>query len=94
MSWNARILNAGPLAFFREHVTVADTTGLNLDAHFSRTRLGNLAFENLEIGSRLRNLGRLHRCYCDFRSCHGASFEFSAMVLPRVAWESGAQVWF
>ena len=35
MSWNAGILNSGPAAFFREHVTVADTAGLHLDAHLS-----------------------------------------------------------
>src|ERR1700726_3066784 len=54
MSWNAGILNAGPSAFFREHVTVADTTGLHLDAHVSYTRLRNLALDDLEICSRLR----------------------------------------
>ena len=38
VSWNAGILNSGPIAFFREQVTVADTTGLHLDAHLSYTR--------------------------------------------------------
>ena len=53
MSWNAGILNAGPRAFFREHVTVANTTGLHLDPHLSCTRLRNLALDDLEICSRL-----------------------------------------
>ena len=35
VSWNAWILNSGAGAFFREYVTVANTTGLHPDAHFS-----------------------------------------------------------
>ena len=54
-----------------------NTTGLNFDTHFSSTRRGNFPLNDLEICSRLRNLRRLHWNYCDFRSCHGASFEFS-----------------
>ena len=47
MSGNAGILNSGPLAFLREHVTVANATGLHLDAHLSCTRLRNLALDDL-----------------------------------------------
>ena len=70
MSWNARILNAGPLAFFCEHVAVADAAGLYLDAHLPRARLRNLALDDLEIGSRFRNLRHFHWRDCDFCSCH------------------------
>ena len=74
--WDAGVLNAGPLPFFREHVTVADATGLHLDAHLSYTRLRNLALDDLEIGSPLGNLRHLHGRYCDFCCCHKSSFEF------------------
>jgi hypothetical protein len=73
VSGDAGIFNSWP-PFFREHVTVAHTAGLNLDAHFSYTRVRNFPFDNLEIGSRLGNLRRLHWCYCDLCSCHDASF--------------------
>src|SRR5438046_1729973 len=73
MPWNARILNSGPRALFREHVTVADAAGLHLDEHVSCAWLRNLSLDNLEIGSRLRNLGHLHWCDCDSCSCHNAS---------------------
>src|SRR5271165_6846334 len=80
VSWNAGILNSGPSAFFREHVAVANTTGLHLDTHVSDTWLRNLALDDLEIGSRLRNLRYLHCCYCD-SCCHKSSFEFSAISI-------------
>jgi hypothetical protein len=51
VSWNAGILNSGPGAFFREHVTVANTTGLYFDPYLSCTRLRNLALDDLEISS-------------------------------------------
>ena len=35
MSWNAGILNSRPKPFFREHITVANTTSLNPNAHLS-----------------------------------------------------------
>ena len=60
VSWNAGILNAGPSAFFREHVTVAHTTGLYLDAHVSYAWLRNRALDDLEIASRLWNLRHFH----------------------------------
>ncbi len=71
MSGNARILNSGPCALFREHITVAHTTGLHLDPHVSCTRLRNLALDDLEISSGTGDLRYLHRCYCDCCSCHG-----------------------
>jgi hypothetical protein len=77
VSRNARILNARPQAFFREHVTVANTTGLYLDAHLSWTRLRNLALDDLEISSRFGNLRNLHWCRLwfdrDSERCHESS---------------------
>src|SRR5206468_12316646 len=67
---NARILNPGPEAFFCQHVAVADTASLHLDAHLPWTGLGNLALDDLEIASRLRNLRDFHWCYCDSCRCH------------------------
>jgi len=69
VSGNAGKLNAGPRAFFREHVTVASTTGLHLDPHVSYPRRGNLALDDLEIGSRCRNLRYLHGCDGDAGVC-------------------------
>jgi hypothetical protein len=81
MAWDAGVLNPWPRAFFRERVTVANTTGLHLDADLSGTRIRNLALDDLEIASRASNLCRLHRCYPDFCSCHIASHEFLNIVL-------------
>src|SRR5207247_6813668 len=83
VSRNARILNTGPLAFLREHVAVAHATGLDLDAHLPGTRLRNLALDDLERGSRLGHLRRLHCCHSD--GCHVASFEFSTVCWKRLA---------
>ena len=62
MSGNTGILNSWPSAFFREHVTVADTAGLHFDEHLSRTRLRNFVLDDLEIASRLADLYCLHWC--------------------------------
>src|SRR5262245_1393457 len=70
MSRNARILNSWPFSFFSESVTVTNTTSLHLDEYLSDTRFGNLAFNNLEICFRLRNLRYLHFC------CHKSSLNF------------------
>jgi hypothetical protein len=86
VSWNTRVLNSGPRAFFRKNVTVADATGLHLDPHVSRARLRYLAVDDLEFSSRLRDLRHLHWCYCgDWSYCgarryhdHITSVEFSA----------------
>src|SRR5262250_2603855 len=56
VSGNARILNSGPGALFREHVTVADTTGLHRDANLSCARFRNLALDNFKVSSGFGNL--------------------------------------
>src|SRR5579862_7026057 len=73
MSGSAGILNPGPKAFFREAVTVANTTRLHLDPDLSGTRLRNLALDDLEIGSRLGNLCYFHRSNCEGCRCHMCS---------------------
>src|ERR1700730_7413688 len=77
VSRHARVFDARPQTLFCEHVTVTDTTGLHLDAYLFWTRLGNLAVDNLEIGSCLRNHRYLHWCYCDPRRCHMSSHDSS-----------------
>jgi hypothetical protein len=60
VSWNAWILNAGPLAFLCERVTMAHPACLDLDAHFPHTWYGYISFHNLKFCSRLGNLHRFH----------------------------------
>ena len=74
VSGNARVIDAGETVLCK-HVTVAHTAGLNLDAHLPCIGIWNVALDNFEIGARLRNLSRLHWCYCEFCSCHDASYE-------------------
>jgi hypothetical protein len=62
VSWNAGILDSGPISFHGQHVTVANTTRLDLDPHVPRTRRRNLALDDLETCSRFRNLGYFHGC--------------------------------
>jgi hypothetical protein len=58
--WNARILNSRPEAFFRERVSVANATGLHLDANLSGVRLRSLSLDDLEICFGFRTLCRRH----------------------------------
>jgi hypothetical protein len=76
VSWNAGVLNAGPSAFFREHVAVADATSLHLDANLSSLGLRNLALDDFEISSRLGNRRRFHGRYSNSCSCHVAVDSF------------------
>src|SRR5438876_7819905 len=84
MSWNAGILNSRPKPFFREHITVANTTSLYPNAHLSCVRFGNFALDNFEISAGFRNLRHHHWCcrWSDRYSerCHKSSYEFSAIV--------------
>src|SRR6267378_1542078 len=62
-------------------MTCAPPNFCNSDEPMSCTRLRNLAVNNLEISSRLRNLRHLHWCYCDSCRCHKSSYyELSAVV--------------
>jgi hypothetical protein len=83
MSWDAGILNSGPAALFRQHVTVANTTGLDLDAHLSYTRLGNLALNDLKISSGTGNLCHLHssdRCCCRYHKSSYDSLSYKCVL--------------
>jgi hypothetical protein len=83
MPWNTGILNSGQIAFFREHITVANTTGLHLDENLSRTGFGNLALHNLEITARFGNLRRFHGCHRNSCRCHRSSLESLATTEKR-----------
>ncbi|SPE28870.1 hypothetical protein SBA2_410053 [Acidobacteriia bacterium SbA2] len=72
---NSGILNAWPQAILGEHVTVADPTGLHLDAYVTCAGRGNFALDDLKIGSPLGNLCHLHGCCCKSCRCHKSSFK-------------------
>src|SRR5262244_4167750 len=84
MSWNAGILNPGPKTFFREHVAVADATGLYSNSHLACARVGNLALDNLKIRSGFRDLSHFHcrqfRFRCYFQRCHKSSCGIAVIV--------------
>jgi hypothetical protein len=75
VSRNAGVFNTWP-TFFCEDVAVADTTSMNLDAHLSRSWVGNLAFDKFEVSAGLRNLRDFHSCCgwfwfrCNPQCCH------------------------
>ena len=82
-----------PQTFLREHVTVADATGLHLDAYVSCTRLNNHALDDLEICAGLGDLRGLHLRHLHWYNrrsarCHGSSYECSA-ILENVLTVSG-----
>jgi hypothetical protein len=82
VSWNAGILNSGPQAFFREHVTVAHTASLHFDPNVSCIRGGNLALDDLEIRSGLGDLRHLHLRHLhwyDSAGCHKSSYEVAVV---------------
>ena len=86
MAGHAGILNSWPLAFFCKHIAVANTAGANLDAHLPPAWLRNLALDDLEIGSRFRNLRHLHGRDSGTHRCHDPSFEVNiAQILCRKA---------
>ena len=60
MPWHARKLQAWPHAFLGQNVAVADAASLNLDEHMAFTRLGHLALDEFERGSRLPDFDRFH----------------------------------
>src|ERR1700730_19345821 len=80
VTWNARKLDSRQHSFFYEHIAVADATGLDLNAHLSRSGLRNFALDNFELSPRLGNLCSLHGCYfwfrCHSERCHIASSDF------------------
>ena len=64
-----RITHAREGSLNDEGVAVADTTGLDVDAYFRRSRVRDLALDDFEVGTRLGDNRRLHRL------CHGLAKE-------------------
>jgi hypothetical protein len=60
VSGNARIRDAGKLAFFRDHVAVANSTGLNANPDLSWPGLWDLPFDDLEVSPSPGYLNSFH----------------------------------
>ena len=54
---------AGKEAVLGEHIAVADATSRHLDAHLPRSRLGNVAIDQLEGPAGAGNLDGSHLCH-------------------------------
>ncbi len=77
MAGDARVLDAGPRAFFGEHVAVADAAGLDLDEDVAGGGLGDFALDDLEVCSGAGDL-------CGFHCCHELLLEFWIVVVKRL----------
>jgi hypothetical protein len=60
VSGNAWILDAGPIAFFYERVTVADAAGLDFNSYLGAAGFGNISFDEFEITAGFADLDSLH----------------------------------
>ena len=60
VSGNARILDAGPMAFLYQRVAVADAAGFDFDAHLIAGGFGNISFDEFEITAGLGDLDSFH----------------------------------
>jgi hypothetical protein len=60
VSGNARILDAGPIAFLYERVAVADATGFDFDPDMVAGGVGNVSFDEFEITAGLADLDSFH----------------------------------
>jgi hypothetical protein len=63
VSWDARILQARPMPFLYQHITVANAASFHPHPDLPGTRLGNLAFDQFEIPAGFTNLSDSH-CAC------------------------------
>ena len=77
ISWpgHARILDARPMAFLREHVAVTDAARLHAYANFPRARLRHLTFNQLNRPARPRHL----RCF----HCRHDDSPYEVFVRPK-----------
>ncbi len=66
VSGNARILDAGPMAFFHERVAVADAAGFDFNAHLGAAGFGNISFDQFEIAAGLADLDGFHFRHSSF----------------------------
>jgi hypothetical protein len=60
VSGNARILNAGPIAFFHKRVAVADTAGFDFNPNLIAGRFGNVSLDHFKIATGLTYLHCFH----------------------------------
>ena len=60
VSGDSRISDSWPCSLFREGVAVADSAGLDFDPHGSRSRLWNVAFNELKGSVRTSYLDGMH----------------------------------
>jgi len=60
MAGNARILQAGPMAFLDQGIAVADATGLDFDPHLAGARFGDWAFYDFKRSARAGDLRGAH----------------------------------
>src|SRR6185295_18188680 len=60
VSGDTRIRNAGEEALFDDHITVADSTGLNADPDLSWPYLRDLPLDNFEVSTSSGNLNSFH----------------------------------
>jgi hypothetical protein len=60
VSGNARILDAGPVAFLYERVAVADAAGFDFNPDLAAGGLGNVSFDEFEITAGLADLDSFH----------------------------------
>src|SRR5882762_5565492 len=60
VSGNARILDAGPIAFLYERVAVADAAGLDFDPDLVAGGIGNVSLDEFEITAGLADLDSFH----------------------------------
>jgi hypothetical protein len=60
MSWNSRILHAGPVTFLGKRIAVADSTSLDLDSHRPGAGFRNVALDDLKRPVRAGNLNDSH----------------------------------
>src|SRR5580693_736216 len=74
MAWDTRVLYAGESAGDGEHVGMADTACLHLDAHLAGFGIGNISLDDFESGI---GLG----CLNDFHTRHGGSSGSSRSML-------------
>jgi hypothetical protein len=58
--WNARVMDAGPMSFFDEDITMTNTASLDLNAYLTTTGLRDWAFDNFEISTRFADLNGFH----------------------------------
>lgn len=65
MARHAGILNARKQSGGGEHIAMTDTARFDFDAHMTRHRIGNVAFDDLNRGVGFWDLGNFHAGHVD-----------------------------